>query len=109
MIHQNNVTFRTIDGADIVELRYPDGNVGAFPVDQINPEDGKRWCDTYAEKYGAFKRDPDSDRKAQLAREIGERQAELDAMPKAAKPAPRFSEVDEDDEPEAKTAKKKHK
>ena len=98
MIHQRNVTFKTIEAPfqdprgeevrklDIVELRYPDGRVGAFPADEINPEDGKKWCDTYAEKYGAFKRDPDGERKSSLEREIKERQSELEAL-SAAKPA----------------------
>jgi hypothetical protein len=113
MIDESNVTFRTVEApfqtpqgeerrtVDIIELAYPGGTVGAFPVDEIDPETGKKWRDTYANKYGAFKRDPDGERKSQLQREIAERQAELDAM--KAKPreadeaAPDFANMSEDD------------
>ena len=84
MIGSANVTFRTVDAMDVVEISYPDGKVAAFPVDEISPEDGRKYSEIYGAKYAAFKNgDPDSDRVAQLEREIAERQAELDASRKA--------------------------
>lgn len=63
---------------DIVELKYPDGKVVAFPATDVSTETGQRYCDMYKAKFDAFKNgDPDPDRVEQLEREIEERQAEL--------------------------------
>jgi hypothetical protein len=68
---------------DIVEIRYPDGKVVAFPADAISPETGQRYSEMYAGKYEAFKNgEPDPGRVSQLEQEIAERQAELDGMRK---------------------------
>jgi hypothetical protein len=66
---------------DIIEIRYPDGKVVAFPADMKSPETGVRYRDMFPAKYKAFKNgEPDPDRVSQLEREIEERKAELDAM-----------------------------
>lgn len=66
---------------DIIEIKYPDGKVVAFPADMKSPETGIRYRDMYPAKYKAFKNgEPDPDRVEQLQREIAERQAELDGM-----------------------------
>lgn len=96
MIHRSHVTFRTIDAAvedlktgedrktmDVVEITYPDGKVVAFPVDEVSPEEGRKYSEIYASKYEAFKRgDPDADKVSLLEREIAEKQAELDGLNK---------------------------
>jgi hypothetical protein len=69
---------------DIIEIKYPDGKVVAFPADMKSPETGIRYRDMYQGKYNAFKNgEGDPDRIDQLEREIAERQAELDGMRKA--------------------------
>jgi hypothetical protein len=66
---------------DIIEIKYPDGKVIAFPADMKSPETGIRYRDMYPGKYQAFKNgEPDPGRVAQLEQEIAERQAELDAL-----------------------------
>lgn len=68
---------------EIIEIRYPDGTVGAFPVTDIDSESGQRYCDLYGAKYTAFKNgDPDADHVARLEREIADRKAELDGLRK---------------------------
>ena len=92
-MRSSDVTFRksevpieTRDGKDtqemdIIEIKYPDGKVVAFPADMKSPETGIRYRDMYPGKYNAFKNgEPDPDRVDQLEREIAERQAELDSM-----------------------------
>lgn len=92
-MRSSDVTFRksevpieTRDGKDtqemdIIEIKYPDGKVVAFPADMKSPESGIRYRDMYPGKYNAFKNgEPDPDRVDQLEREIAERQAELDSM-----------------------------
>ena len=69
---------------DIIEIRYPDGKVVAYPADHKSPETGVRYRDMFQGKYKAFKNgEPDPDRVAELEREIAEREAELDGMKKA--------------------------
>lgn len=94
MIHRSHVTFRTIDAAvqdlktgedrktmDVVEINYPDGKVVAFPVDQVSPEEGRKYSEIYASKYESFKKgEPDADKVSSLEREIAEKQAELKAL-----------------------------
>lgn len=71
---------------DIIEIKYPDGKVSAFPADHKSPETGVRYQDMFPAKYKAFKNgDPDPDRVDHLEREIEERQRELDAMRTSAK------------------------
>jgi hypothetical protein len=66
---------------DIIEIKYPDGKVIAFPADMKSPETGIRYRDMYPGKYQAFKNgEPDPGRVAQLEQEIAERQAELGAL-----------------------------
>lgn len=66
---------------DIIEIKYPDGKVVAYPADMKSPETGIRYRDMFAGKYKAFKDGkPDPDRVEQLEREIKERQDELAAM-----------------------------
>jgi hypothetical protein len=83
---KSEVPIETRDGKDtqemdIIEIKYPDGKVVAFPADMKSPETGIRYRDMYPAKYKAFKDGkPDPDRVQQLEREIASRQAELDAM-----------------------------
>ncbi len=78
---------------DIIEIKYPDGKVVAFPADHKSPETGIKYKDMYQGKYKAFKNgDPDPDRVAQLEREIKERQDELAGMKKKAPDDKRLSE-----------------
>lgn len=78
---------------DVIEIKYPDGKVVAFPADHKSPESGIRYRDMFPAKYAAFKEGkPDPDRVEQLEREIRERQAELDAMQPAAKDDKRLKE-----------------
>lgn len=73
-----------IQEMDIIEIKYPDGKVVAFPADMKSPETGIRYRDMYQGKYKAFKNgEPDPDRVALLEREIKERQDELAGMKKA--------------------------
>lgn len=66
---------------EIIEVRYPGGNVAAFPATDIDPSSGARWCDLYGMKYKAFKDgEPDPDRVAELEGKIAGHQAELDAL-----------------------------
>jgi len=68
-------------GMEIIEIKYPDGKVVAFPADHKSPETGVRYRDMFRAKYDAFKNgEPDPDRVADLEREIAEKQAELDAL-----------------------------
>ena len=69
---------------DIIEIKYPDGKVVAFPVDMESPETGVKYRDMFPAKYRAFKNgEPDPDRVSQLQKEIDERKAELDGLRKA--------------------------
>jgi hypothetical protein len=69
---------------DIIEIKYPDGKVVAFPADMKSPETGIRYRDMFQAKYKAFKGGyADPDRVSQLEQEIAERQAELDGMKRA--------------------------
>jgi hypothetical protein len=86
---KTEVPIETRDGKDtqemdIIEIKYPDGKVIAFPADMKSPETGIRYRDMYPGQYQAFKNgEPDPARVAQLEQEIAERQAELDGMRKA--------------------------
>ncbi len=94
MIGSHNVTFKTIDAQienvhtgedrktmDVCEITYPDGKVVAFPVNDVSPEDGRKYSEIYSGKYQAFKNgDPDPDTVDRLNREIAEKQAELKAL-----------------------------
>jgi len=93
-MHSSQVSFRTIDAdvtdvatgekkqpMDIIEIRYPDGKVSAFPAESVSPETGRKYSEMYGNKYQAFKSgEPDTDRVKVLEREIAERQAELDGL-----------------------------
>lgn len=68
---------------DIVEIKYPDGKVVAFPADMESPETGVKYQDMFSGKYKAFKNgEPDPDRVSQLEKEIEERKAELSSLRK---------------------------
>lgn len=78
---------------DIIEIKYPDGKVVAFPADMKSPESGIRYRDMFQGKYKAFKNgEPDPDRVAQLEREIKERQDELAGMKRKAPDDKRVSD-----------------
>lgn len=94
-MHSSQVSFRSIvpdvqnvpvderKPMDIIEIKFPDGKVSAFPAEDVNPESGRKYCDIYSRKYQAFKNgEADPDRVKELEREIAERQAELDGMQK---------------------------
>jgi hypothetical protein len=100
-MRSSDVTFRTqevpietrdptdddIKTMDIIEIKYPDGKVVAYPADHKSPETGIRYREMFAGKYNAFKNgEPDPDRVAQLESEIKERQDELDGMRKKKAP-----------------------
>ncbi len=94
MIGAQNVTFKTVDAQienvhsgedrktmDVCEITYPDGKVVAFPVNDVSPEDGRKYSEIYSGKYQAFKNgEPDQDKVDSLNREIEEKQAELKAL-----------------------------
>lgn len=68
---------------DIVEIKYPDGKVVAFPANMESPETGVKYRDMFSGKYKAFKNgEPDPDRVSQLEREIEERKTELAGLRK---------------------------
>ena len=89
---------------DIIEIKYPDGKVVAFPADHKSPETGIRYRDMFRRKYDAFKNgDPDPDRVSDLEREIAEKQAELDALKapddKRVKENLGYGEIKKDEDP----------
>src|SRR6185369_17767376 len=89
---------------DIIEIKYPDGKVVAYPADHKSPETGVRYRDMFRRKYDAFKNgDPDPDRVSDLEREIAEKQAELDALKapddKRVKENLGYGEIKKDEDP----------
>jgi len=89
---------------DIIEIKYPDGKVVAFPADHKSPETGVRYRDMFRRKYDAFKNgEPDPDRVSDLEREIAEKQAELDALKapddKRVKENLGYGEIKKDEDP----------
>lgn len=94
MIRPEDVTFKTVDAVmtdaktgekkltmDVVELRYPDGKVVAYPIDMVSPEDGRTYGEIYGDKYKAFKSgQPDQDQAARLNAEIADRQEQLKGL-----------------------------
>jgi len=79
----DNVPVEKRKEIEIVEIKYPDGKVAAFPAAAVNPESGRKYSDLYARKYQAFKSGDNSERVEQLKSEIAQRQAELDGLKKA--------------------------
>jgi hypothetical protein len=79
----DNVPVEQRKEIEIIEIKYPDGKVAAFPADAENPESGQKYSNLYARKYQAFKSGDNSERVKELEREIAARQAELDGMKKA--------------------------
>jgi len=84
-MRSSDVSFRKNGEMDIIEIKYPDGKVSAFPADAVSPESGQKYSNLYARKYQAFKSGDNSERVEQLKSEIAARQAELDGMKKPVK------------------------